>query len=462
MVSRDDLEKQIIGEAWTSPEVYGNVEQLCDFGSRFSGTKSERQARDFIKGRFEAYGLENVRLVTFDYLSWKRGEVRVDVVEQGPVSLRSALSLVYSPSTPAGGLRAEVVDVGMGTEAAFAAREDEIPGRFVMASSDSPQGQRRIHRREKYGRAVAQGAIGFLFVNHLPGMLAPTGSLRAGELAEIPAVGLSYEDGFVIRRGLRDGKDVELEMRISNETEPGTFSHVIGEVRGRVSDGARDKRVIVVGAHYDGHDISQGATDDASGTALVMELARIFAPLSGHLRRTLRFETYAAEELGVLGSTRYVERMSDSAVAAVDFMLNLDGAALGSERGVSLQGMEELSPLFHGFARDMGYPLNLSTEVNTASDHFPYLMRGVPTGFLGARRKPGLGRGFGHTKADTLDKVDEVELRESAMVAARLLLRLANAEGEIGRRRTREEVKQLLLDHNLKEPLEAQGKWPFE
>jgi len=45
----DELEKRIIGETWTGPEIYANVEQLCDFGSRFSWTESERQARDFIQ-----------------------------------------------------------------------------------------------------------------------------------------------------------------------------------------------------------------------------------------------------------------------------------------------------------------------------------------------------------------------------------------------------------------------------
>ena len=77
-------------------------------------------------------------------------------------ALSSAISLVYSPSTPSDGLRAEVVDVGLGTKAEYAARRDEIRDKFVMVSSDSPRGGRRVHRREKYGRAVAGGAAGFL------------------------------------------------------------------------------------------------------------------------------------------------------------------------------------------------------------------------------------------------------------------------------------------------------------
>lgn len=57
--------------------------------------------------------------------------------------------------------------------------------------------------------------------------------------------------------------------------------------------------------------------------------------------------------------------------------------------------------------------------------------------------------------------MSEVELRESAMVAARLLLRLADHQDTIGRKRTADEIKQILLDHDLEESLKAQGKWPF-
>jgi Zn-dependent M28 family amino/carboxypeptidase len=451
------LERRIIGEVWTSPEVYTNVERLCDFGSRFAGTASERQARDFIRDKFAGYGLKDVRLATFDYLGWTRGEARLCVVEPRQKELPSTISLVYSPNTPSGGLRAEVVDVGMGTKAEYAAKGAKIAGKFVLASTDSPTHSRWVHRREKYGRALAGGAAGFLFVNHLPGMLAPTGSLRPGQLAEIPAVGLSHEDGFVIRRLLRDGGVVTLEMHLHNSTGPAQFSHVIGEVPGQ-----RDDEIVVVGAHYDGHDVSQGAVDDASGTALVMELARVFAPLSNHLRRTIRLEAYSAEELGVFGSTCYVNAMSDADLAPVHFMLNLDGGALGGGRGLAYQGLNELRPLFAAFAREMGYPLDLADRVGAYSDHFPYLVRGVPAASMFASRPPGSGRGFGHTMADTLDKVKEVELRESAMVAARLLLRLANHQDAIGRKRSGDEIKQILVEHDLEEALKAQDKWPFE
>ena len=170
----NSLDKTLIGEIWTSPDLYANVEALCNFGSRFAGTPGERQARDFILNRFTAYGLLEAHLDPFTYVGWRRGTCQAQLVAPRKLPLPSAQSLVYSPSTPEGGLRSEVIDVGAGTKEEFAAQHAEIAGKVVLASSaSSPKGQ-RIHRREKYGRAVAAGAVGFLFANHLPGMLAPT------------------------------------------------------------------------------------------------------------------------------------------------------------------------------------------------------------------------------------------------------------------------------------------------
>ncbi len=453
------LDKTLIGEVWTSPDIYANLETLCDFGSRFAGTPSERQARNFILSRFAAYGLQNVHLDPFPYMGWRRGTCQAQLVSPRQLPLPSAQSLVYSPSTPEGGLRTEVVDLGSGSKEEFAARHAEIAGKIVLVSSaSSPEGQ-RIHRREKYGRAVAAGAVGFLFANHLPGMLAPTGSLRGGRMGEIPGLGLSREHGFALARQCRWGQAV-VELQVHNESGPAEAWHVVGEVPGSKA-GTAEEEIIVIGGHYDGHDIAQGAMDNASGVAVVLELARTFGPLRGQLPRTLRFIAFAVEELGVLGSTEYVKKHREE-LGSVSFMLNLDACVGSSPAEFVLNGFEELRPLLQGFAADMRYQLSTKQRVVTASDNFPFVMQGVPAINLVRRGiDPRLGRGYGHTAADTLDKVSEVDLRESAMVAARLMLRAASHAGPLGRRRSQDEVRDILIDQGLEEPLKAQDKWPF-
>jgi hypothetical protein len=447
------LDKSLIAEAWTSPDVYANLEALCDLGGRFAGTPGELLARDFIAEKFRAYGLSRVQLDPFEYLGWWRGSCALNIVApvQRPLD---AISLVYSSSTPSGGLRAPVVDVGMGTEKEYARKDDALAGKLVLCSSANPEEGRAPHRREKYGRAVRAGATGFVYMRHLPGGLPETGSLRPGRLGEIPAVAVSYENGFALKR-LTEKGEVTVTLDVQNEAHPTTAWHVLGDVPGQTGE------VILVGAHYDGHDISQGAMDDASGTCLVLELARLLAPLRGQLRRTIRFMGIACEEMGVLGSTKFVaahpEQMQDIAM-----MINLDGAVGNGPKGFHFSGMEEVESLLKRIAKATGYPLRLTERVQTASDNFPFFMAGVPSICMLAKEDDrAMGRGFGHTAMDTLDKVSERDMKECAMVAARVLLRLAQRDEPIGRHRMPDEIKAILAAQDLEQPLRAQDKWPF-
>lgn len=447
------IDKQLIAEAWTSPDMYPNLETLVDFGSRFAGSPSEAQARDFVQQKFHEYGLKQLHLAPFDYLGWYRGTCALNIVTPAQRSIDS-FSLVYSPSTPAGGLRAAVVDVGMGTEKEYAAKKDKLAGKIVMCSSANPEEGRQPHRREKYGRAVEAGAIGFIYTRHLPGGLPETGSLRPGRLGEIPAVAISYESGFALKRLIDKGETI-VTLDVQNDSHPTTAYHVIGDVPGQTNE------VILVGAHYDGHDIAQGAMDDGTGTCMVLELARLFGPLRGQLKRTIRFMSIACEELGVLGSTKYVEN-NRGKLNDIALMINLDGAVGNGSKGFSTSGLDDVESILRKIAKETRYPLKLTEKVVTASDNFPFFMEGIPAIMMIAREdNRALGRGFGHTAMDTLDKVNERDMKECAMVATRVLLRLAEGDKPIGRKRTPDEIKAILVSQDLEQPLKAQDKWPF-
>ncbi|MBI4786947.1 MAG: M28 family peptidase [Chloroflexi bacterium] len=446
------LDHYLIGEAWTSTQAYAHLEKLCDLAPRFSGSPGNFAARDLILGRFRQYGLGQPHAESFDYLTWTRGRCELELLEPLRRMLNSAISLVYSPD--ADHLRGHVVDCGIGSEQDFG-KAGSLKGKIAMVTTANPENRPAIHRREKYGRAVAAGAVGFLYVNHKPGLLAETGSLRPGKLAEIPAIALCYEEGWQVARHCKRGP-VQVAMTIRNETRPGQGYHVVGVVEGQTDE------TIVVGAHYDGHDISQGAMDDATGTVLILELARILAPLKGQFKRTIRLIAFDAEELGVLGSQEYVRARRDD-LTNLALMINLDGAAGPvASHGFLTSGLDDTKSVLQAYARDFGYPLTFKDHVMTASDNFPFFMQGIPAICMVARPdNSALGRGFGHTAADTLDKVAETDLKSSAMTIARMLARLANHDGALGARRSREEIKQILVKQDLEKALRAQEKWPF-
>ncbi len=105
------IDRQMVGDIYTSPEAMDNLTILCDdFGSRFGGTEGERQAAEFMKAKLEAYGLQNVHLEPVEYLGWRRGEVTLEILSP----LQMTLPCITLPHAPAADLEASIVDVGDG------------------------------------------------------------------------------------------------------------------------------------------------------------------------------------------------------------------------------------------------------------------------------------------------------------------------------------------------------------
>ncbi len=443
----------VIGQIWTSSRMYDDLTTLCNIGSRFAGTEGEEQARALVMQRLHDYGLRDVRHWEFDYLGWRRYHSSLWIVAP-ETQLLQAISLVGSPSTDHAGLDAEVINLGMGTRQDFERCAAEIPGRIVAVSSGSQPDTRAVHRREKYGWAVEHGAAGFVFINHLPEMPAMTGSLRPGRLGEIPAVSLSNSDGALLTR-LTDQGTTRVLLDVQNTSGPATAQHVFADIPGKTDE------VVVLSAHYDGHDISPSALDNGSGLVAVLELARLLAPHAGTFRRTIRIALWTVEEWGVYGSDRYLQTLSDEELASIALVVNLDITSGIGTPVWSLNGFSDLLPMFQRFAREMGYEYLLSEEITAGSDHFPFTMRGVPAVWLRGNIPADMSsRRYILTPLDTLDKVLHKDMKESAMVSAQILVRAANEPGRLARHLPRAETLAILREQGLEEPLRAQGKWP--
>ncbi len=456
------VERDIVGDIWQSSEMRENHYYMADeIGSRFAGTESEKRAQEYMVAKLKEYGYGNARAEPFKYFGWKRGPASLEVEEpyqrEFPV-----ISLAISPW---GEVEAEVIDLGTGSPEEFEAIDPtEVKGKIVLCSSATSPAGRRVHRRTKYGYAVEYGAVGFIFMNHNPGQLPPTGSLRPSYRlgGEIPGVGISLENGSLMRR-LAKGRPLKAKIKNESEIVPDTESaNIICELPGS----SKKEEWIVVGGHYDGHDIAQGAMDNLSGTVVTMELARVLKRYEGKFKRSIRFICFACEEIGVTGSTCYVDLHKDE-MKDVAIMLNLELGGLANKEGTQHVAFNvfqppELKGMLEEFGEEIGYPMTVSTRTGAASDHWPFYMQGVPTATMGAEPSPRqliVGRGWGHTTADTMDKVDPRNMQEGAMVLARLVLRLANQEEKIAEHTPLEEIIDRLEKKGIKKTLEIQKKW---
>jgi Zn-dependent M28 family amino/carboxypeptidase len=145
----------------------------------------------------------------------------------------------------------------------------------------------------------------------------------------------------------------------------------------------------------------------------------------------------------------------------VQFMLNLDMTGSGGIPNViALQACPELAGYFGAMAKEMAHKLQPMPRFHPYSDHFAFVMAGVPAGdlghFGGEPRK-----GYAHTPADTVDKVVPLELQASSMVVSRLLMRLANDAEFAPEHKGQDEVRALLEDSDFVNGMKFEGRWPW-
>ena len=214
--------------------------------------------------------------------------------------------------------------------------------------------------------------------------LAPAG-MRVGDLA----------DAIDQKSGPRSAPLPGLTIRSGNVRERGTTSNVIGVLPG--TDPALRDQAIVIGAHYDhlgrGGDSSMapdqhgqvhhGADDNASGTAVVMALARAFTAAGG-APRTLVFAAFSGEELGLLGSAEYVRRPTVPIDKTV-LMVNLDMVGRLRDGRLYIGGIDSGTGLRAVVTRataDLSLTLELSPSPFGPSDHTSFYVAGRPVLFF--------------------------------------------------------------------------------
>lgn len=456
----NNVEKLTLGDIWTSNEAYTNLTYLCDeFGSRFAGTEGEKPSTDFMVKKLKEYGFENVCLEAFKYTGWNRGIAQLELLKPKKKKLYTQ-SLALCPPTPKNGIEGEIIFLGSGYPENFLEKKDEIKGKIVLCTSQPRPTGKMVHRRTKYGYSVKFGAIGFIFVNHNPGQLMPTGSLRpAYRMAgEIPGIGVSWETGSYLIRILKSG---QTRVRITT-TDKIIRDQISWNVVGEILGNELKDHIIVVGAHFDGHDISVGALDDGSGAVVVMEAARALIKHKGKFRRTIRFIFFAAEEIGVTGSTCYLDKHKNE-IDKIDLMINCDGAGRENEHVYKITGPDSLIDYLQNLVDKINYNMKVVKSSSQSSDHWPFYMQGIPTVTLLGYRSPAdvarLGRGWSHTSADTLDKVNPKHLKDGAMILAQSLIHLANEQDTIVEKTTIDKIVKHLEESGQAETLRVQLKW---
>jgi aminopeptidase YwaD len=407
------LPAALIGDAYRNGTAWETLESLVDVGSRMAGQDGEREAADVVASAFEDAGLRDVTMDPFEVPGWWRKGTTLSLPGHGQ-RYGDPHQLFALPGTPAGEPETEIVDAGHGTPEEF--DEADVEGALAMASSRTPEEYDGwIHRREKYQEAADRGAVGFLFRNHVEGCLPPTGGVAEDDgPGPIPAAGLSRELGHRLVRYCERG-EVAAALSIDCRNETTTSQNVSGRI------GPETDEEVLVTAHYDAHDIAEGAEDNGAGSALVAEVGRLLAALEDDLEVGVRCITFGAEEMGLRGSSHMVETADLDGIKAV---VNLDSIGGSRELAVDVHEFDGLADVFEAAGEELAVPVEINRDFVMHSDHWPFVREGVP-GVMARSVTDDEGRGWGHTHADTLDKLDRRDFRDLAVLVTAGVAKLA-------------------------------------
>ncbi len=446
------LPTAVVGEARTSDFAWEILTTLTDIGNRMAGQEGERRGAGVIRDAFTKAGLRDPHLEEFSIPGWWRGDSRVAV--SGPVERVHSRSheVIALPGTPSGSAEAPLVDVGTGTYDEFDEHSNNLAGAIVVASSATPDDYPRwLHRMEKYAQAAEAGAAAFVFRNHSEGSLPPTGEVgyhnRPGP---IPAIGVSKEVGDRLTRLSASERQATISVDVDCRNEAATSVNAVADV------GPDTDEAVLLTAHVDAHDIADGANDNGAGSALVAEVGRLLSMVETDLDTRVRLVTFGAEEIGLWGAYHMADTTPHEEIKCV---VNLDGACNSRDLRIGSNGFQSMTAVFASVARAFDAPLKTGDTISPHGDQWAFVQEGIPA-VMASTSSGQSGRGWGHTHADTLDKLDSRDLREIATLVSEAVFRLAGNDIETPHQ-PRETIQDEIPDSYERE-LKTGGRWPYD
>ncbi|CAG5071644.1 hypothetical protein DYBT9623_03635 [Dyadobacter sp. CECT 9623] len=455
--SRIDSEVRKNSKAYTTLE---NATKTI--GHRLTGSANGEKAEEYAFKLLKSYGFTDVKYQPFEVEAWMRDTVTLSIAPGSSDNFRDVpvVSLAHSPEES--NLQGEIVDVGNGLEEDFEQVKDKIKGKVALANINlvGVTGKKNLHRSEKTALAIKYGATGVIMVNGAPGQILLTGTASVtGAIISIPAVCISNESGFEVRKWLKEEGPLLAHIDMHNTSKAIRARNVIATLKGK-----SDEKVII-GGHLDSWDLATGAIDNGIGSFAVLDIARTFKALKVKPEKTIQFVLFMGEEQGLLGSKHFVGELKKSGgIEKVSYMMNLD--MTNDPRGINAFGRNEMNDFFANVGNaihqvDGNYKNEIINRAGLHSDHQPFMLEGVPIAGLSGHLNPEVLQCY-HADCDDFSLVNKEQLETTVRIAAMYLYALSNTDKISVKKLSDQKTRDFLISQGLKEELIIGQEWRWE
>jgi hypothetical protein len=474
---------KIKDEGLNRSQVMDTISYLTDvYGGRLTGSPQIKAAADWTKTKLTEWELSNVHFETWGPFGrgWSNEKFSASAISSAGSFPLIAYPKAWTLGTN-GLVQGEVVIAQINNEQDFDNFRGQLRGKYVMiaaAREVAPEFQAPGHRytddeltaitnqnvqpprgrggqrgggngnpqnfnqrREKF--FIDEGVVATIEPSLGSGgtVFVQSGGSRNASDPPVPAqVVMAVEHYGRIWRMLQKKVPVRLEMEIQNkfyDQDLNSFN-IVAELPG--TDKADE--VVMLGAHFDSWHTGTGATDNAAGSAVMMEAMRILKATRLKMRRTVRIGLWTGEEEGLLGSRAYVtQHFADRADmklkaehAKFSGYFNVDNGT-GAIRGVYLQGNEAVAPIFQAWMQPLkNLGMTTLTIRNTGgTDHQSFDAVGLP-GFQFIQDPVEYDTRTHHSNMDVYERVQAADMMKDAVIVAAFAYQAANRDEKLPRK----------------------------
>jgi len=393
----------------SSDKIYDTIKKFsATDNSRITGFEGEKSSAEYITKHFKDLGftVEEQSLFIKAY-KCTGTEVNITAPESKKISSHY---LSFSKETPKDGITADIVFGGMGTDSEL--ENAKVRGKLVLMQRGGD------YFGVKTERAFTKGALGAIFYDqNLEQLIAAT----LVQPSNIPAVAIIKSEAESIVGILNSGKSVKVTLKVDSECKDSTSKNIIATMKSKKQSNGKN---IVIGAHYDGVD-TPAANDNASGIATVMEAARVLSKQK--LDCDVKFIAFGAEEIGCVGSDKYVTSLTSKEKNNIIAMINLDMVGVGDTLTVHTAKKDAKSlpaDLAVSCMNKFKYK-NIRIEQEN-SDHVAFEDAGIPVAYF--EYNP--SHQDAHTDNDTIEKIQKDNLLRACNVVTSMCKEIGkNPEG---------------------------------
>ena len=448
----DPIIKSIWKEAMDSTRLPDLAHELLDrIGPRLAGSPGMIKANQWVADTYRAWGIDAANEKYGTWRGWERGTTHIDLLEPRVRTLEGTM-LAWSPGTPKGGRTAPVIILGdVHDSVAFAQWLSHVKGNFVLISMPQPTGRpdknweefgtkesfdslKALRERIKQNWDARLKAAG-VSADSLPVILEQAGAAGAfssfwstgwgvyrvfgTQTRTMPVCALSLEDYNLLYRladhGDRPTVHVEAQARF---LDPMPAYNTVGTLRGSVAAG----EFVMLSAHLDSWDGASGATDNGTGTLIMMEAMRILKKCYPSPRTTILAGHWGGEEQGLNGSRAFVKDHPEI-TQKLQALFNQDnGTGRITSMGAAgfMNGSEHLARWLSRIPTEVTLNIKMSfpgTPAGGGTDHSSFDAAGVPGFGLGATNWDYFSYTW-HTNRDTYDKLVFDDLKNNVVLVA--------------------------------------------